>query len=57
MRNLANQITGSVTQCVIMLKLDGKCHFKCVKYRMLKKEYSAHFHISCEVNIIVMFRV
>lgn len=31
MRNLVNQITGSVTQCVIMLKLDGKFHFQCIE--------------------------
>lgn len=36
MRNLADQRTGSVTQCVIMLKLGGKFNFKCLLYIVAK---------------------
>lgn len=46
MRNLADQRTGSVTQCVIMLKLDGKFNFKSLLYIMVKEECSAHFDIA-----------
>lgn len=57
MRNLANQITGSVTQCVIMLKLDGKFHFKFIKYSMSKNKYSVHFRVSMVTLTPRLFRV
>lgn len=52
MRNLANQITGSVTQCVIMLKLDGKFHFKCIKYSMLKKSVVLTFVLAVKLTLL-----
>lgn len=54
MRNLAIQSTSSVTQHVIMLKLDGMFIFKCVKYSMLRKSVVFPFLLSVKGSIVVL---